>query len=364
MAIKKERSSGIDLLKIFCMLGVIILHYNNSTIGKAFTYAPLYSMRSYALYFLQTVSISAVNVFVLISGYFMCKTSKVDVKKPVRLLIQVIVFRELIYITKTLTAGNLLRWQVIWQLLLPKSWFAVLYAALYVLAPYLNKMLNSLSDKSLKSFMFVAFVICSLWPYSVDLLEAFSGYNFDGLSSVGMYGSQFGYTLVHFVFMYCVGAWLRRFEGKSKLWKDCFGLLTCWLILFIFSYYLVTHKMDIRNAFSYGSPLVIACAVFLFRIFKRIPLKSNPVISSMATATFSVYLLNSTIIADFLDTRKYVESSGWLMLAHMGFTCLLVFLISYLAQLLYDLITKPIYKLSDKLLPFNTVLRTDEPSCK
>ena len=80
MAIKKERSSGIDLLKIFCMFGVIILHYNNSTIGKAFTYAPLHSMRSYMLYFLQTVSISAVDVFVLISGYFMCKSSKVDLK--------------------------------------------------------------------------------------------------------------------------------------------------------------------------------------------------------------------------------------------------------------------------------------------
>lgn len=361
MAIKKERSSGIDLLKIFCMFGVIILHYNNSTIGKAFTYAPLHSMRSYMLYFLQTVSISAVDVFVLISGYFMCKSSKVDLKKPVRLLIQVIVFRQLIYIIKTLSAGNPLRWQIIWQLLLPKSWFAVLYAALYVLAPFINRMLHSLSDKSLKAFMWVAFVVCSLWPYCVDLLKAFSGYNFDGLSTVGMYGSQFGYTLVHFVFMYCVGAWLRRLEPQRKLWKDCAALLACWLVLFVFAYYWLTRKMDIRYSFSYSSPLVIACSVLLFRIFKRIPLKSNPVISSMATATFSVYLLNSTIIADFLDTRPYVERSGWLMLAHMVFTCLLVFIISYLAQLLYDLITKPIYKLFDRLLPFNTVLRADDP---
>ena len=73
-----------------------------------------------------------------------------------RLLIQVIVFRQLIYIIKTLSAGNPLRWQIIWQLLLPKSWFAVLYAALYVLAPFINRMLHSLSDKSLK-------VLCG-WP--------------------------------------------------------------------------------------------------------------------------------------------------------------------------------------------------------
>lgn len=360
MAIKKERSSGIELLKIFCMLGVIILHYNNGSIGKAFTYATLFSCRSYALYFLQSMAISAVNVFILISGYFMCGASKVDVKKPIRLLIQVIVFRELIYITQNLIEGNPLRWRVFWQLLLPKSWFAVLYAAVYVLAPFINRMLNSLSDKSMKAFMWAAFIICSVWPYAVDLLEAFSGFNFDGLSSVGMYGSQFGYTIVHFVFMYCVGAWVRRFDGKSKLWADLLGLLGCWIFLFCFSYYLVSHKIDTRYAFSYGSPVVIVCAIFLFRLFKRLPLKSNPVINSMATATFSVYLLNSTIIAELLDTKKFVQSSGWLMLAHLGFACLLVFSISYGAQLLYELITKPIYKLFDKLA-LNTVLRADEP---
>jgi hypothetical protein len=212
----------------------------------------------------------------------------------------------------------------------------------------------------MKSFMWIMFVVCSLWPYGVDLLTAFSKFNFDGLSTVGMYGSQFGYTLVQFVFMYCVGAWLRRFEGKSKLWQEITVLLGGWLILFVFSYYLITHKMDIRYAFSYGSPLVIVNAVCLFRIFKRIPMKSNPVINSMAATTFSVYLLNSAIISELLDTKKYVERSGLLMLAHIAFACLVVFLISYAAQLLYDLITKPIYKLTDKLLPFNTVIRTDD----
>lgn len=361
MAIKKERNSGIELLKIFCMLGVIILHYNNSSIGKAFAYAPLHSLRSYALYFFQSISISAVNIFVLISGYFMCNSTKADLKKPIRLLIQVIVFRELIYITQSLLQDNPLQWKLIWQLLLPKSWFAVLYAALYALSPFINRALASLSDKSMKSFLWIMFFICSLWPYSVDLLEAFSGYNFNGLSTVGMYGSQFGYTLVQFVFMYCVGAWLRRFDGTGKFWQDLAVLLAGWLILLVFSYYLVTHKMDTRYAFSYGSPLVIINGVCLFRIFKRIPLKSNRVINSMATATFSVYLINSTLIAELLDTKKYVQGSGWLMLAHMGFACILVFLISYGAQLLYDLITKPIYKLTDKLLPFNTVIRTDDP---
>jgi len=39
MPVKKERQSNIELLRIFTMLGVVILHYNNPAIGKAMTFA-------------------------------------------------------------------------------------------------------------------------------------------------------------------------------------------------------------------------------------------------------------------------------------------------------------------------------------
>ena len=360
MAIKKQRSAGIDLLKIFCMMGVIILHYNNTSIGKAFSYAPIFSTKSYVLYFLKAVFISAVDIFVLISGYFMCNSTKVDAKKPIRLLIQVIVFRELIYIVKTLTLGGVLRGSTLVKFLLPQSWFAVLYVALYLLAPFINRMLTSLSDKSCKLFIGIAFVVLSVWPWCVDTLQSLTEINFDGLGSVGMYGSQSGYTIVNFVLMYCIGACLRRFDHKQSIWLDIVGVLVSWLFIFISSYHCTALQINNQWTYSYGSPIVIANAVFLFRLFKRIPIKSNPVISSMATATFSVYLLNSTIIADFLDTKKYVQSNGWVMLGHIAFTCVLIFLISYAAQLLYDLITKPIYKLTDKLLPFNTIISAEK----
>ena len=65
---KNQRNSAIDLLKIFSMLGVILLHYNNRGIGQAFNHVPLFCAKSYLLYFLQAVFVCAVNVFVLISG--------------------------------------------------------------------------------------------------------------------------------------------------------------------------------------------------------------------------------------------------------------------------------------------------------
>ncbi|MBR2924259.1 MAG: hypothetical protein IKC28_04430 [Clostridia bacterium] len=67
----KERQSNFELLKIISMLGVIVLHYNHPTIGGAFQYVSFYSTKGMVLYFLECAFVSAVNVFMLISGYFM-----------------------------------------------------------------------------------------------------------------------------------------------------------------------------------------------------------------------------------------------------------------------------------------------------
>ena len=71
-----ERKSNIELLRIFTMIGVIILHYNNPTIGGGITYATKGSANFYILYFLESLFACAVDLFILISGYFMCTNNK------------------------------------------------------------------------------------------------------------------------------------------------------------------------------------------------------------------------------------------------------------------------------------------------
>ena len=42
MAERRERNSGIELLRILAAMGVIILHYNNAEIGGGLKYAAGY----------------------------------------------------------------------------------------------------------------------------------------------------------------------------------------------------------------------------------------------------------------------------------------------------------------------------------
>lgn len=356
---KKERNIGIDLLKIFAMIGVVALHYNNRSIGKAFLYAPLFSNKSYALYFVQSVFICAVNVFIMISGYFMANTTKVNIKKPIRLLIQVVVFRELIYIVTALCAGRQITAPNIFKFLLPQSWFAVLYVALYCLAPYLNRLIKSLSAKNFGIFVNLSFILFSIWPFTVDVLQEWTGMSFSGLSSIALSGSDSGYTLINFILAYLLGAAIRRKGDMGKLWANVTKLLLCWIILFVSAYLLESHGGNSKLIFSYCNPVVILCAVYLLRIFSCIKLRSNPVVTGIAAATFSVYLLNATLIAELFDVEKYVKGNGFLMLLHMAWTCIAVCAMSYLTQLLYDLITKPIYKLLDKWFPNNFCLNAE-----
>lgn len=75
---KKQRNSSIELLRILAMCGVIILHYNNKNVGGAFAQVPPNTTNQYILFLLESLSIISVNLFLIVSGYFLCRTKKVQ----------------------------------------------------------------------------------------------------------------------------------------------------------------------------------------------------------------------------------------------------------------------------------------------
>lgn len=141
---KKERQSNIELLRIFAIIGVVILHYNNPTIGGGIKYAEEGSINFYILYFLESVFVCAVDLFMLISGYFMCQSKKVSLWKPIGLVVQVAAFNEAIYLLRVIL--HLIPFTVKSMLasLIPANYFVVLYCCVYVLSPYLNSFIDEL----------------------------------------------------------------------------------------------------------------------------------------------------------------------------------------------------------------------------
>ena len=66
---KKERQSNIELLRMLAIMGVVILHYNNQYFGAAFELVQPETVNYYILSVLESLSICAVDLFILISVY-------------------------------------------------------------------------------------------------------------------------------------------------------------------------------------------------------------------------------------------------------------------------------------------------------
>lgn len=120
--------------------------------------------------------------------------------------------------------------------------------------------------------MVIVLVLFSVYPTIVDVFVEVTGRLWNGVSTVGMYGSQWGYSIVNFILMYIIGAYL-RFEGlEIKKW-NMGKIIALWVIL-IFTMTVWARINDYtgyaveRSAWEYCNPLVIASAVlvFLFKI--------------------------------------------------------------------------------------------------
>ena len=225
----------------------------------------------------ESLSICAVNTFVLISGYYSIKWKW---KGFFSLVYQVYFFVFLIYIF-LLAIGFI---QFSWTDLFFRStclthayWFITSYIVLYVLAPILNVFINNVTKKQLTVFL-IAF-------FSLEFYFSTLGVIFDS-----------GYSPLHFIGLYLIGQYLRKYppefsHSKTSSLLLYFIMTLCIAILFtankILSGNTKTYFYLIGGCYS--NPFVILQSVALFFIFKNITFH-NKIVNWCSISTLSVYL--------------------------------------------------------------------------
>lgn len=330
---EKKRAGNIELLRMLMGMAVVILHYNfNPAGGGAIENAG--GVNYYVLMFLESVSIVAVNVFMIISGYFSSGRTTVNLAKPIRLLAQLMIFNGMIYAIKTLLlaqAGFSLVGLV--MAMAPANYYVILYLVVLVLSPYLNVMTEKLTDENFRAFILLLGGVFLIYPTIVDVMEEVLGRQIMGLSSISLSGSGAGYTIVNFVLCYLIGAYLKRFDLKKVSQKKVFaGYMASLLVVYAWSFVLPsTSRM-------YSNPVVMLEAVLLFVLFAKVSL-SDKVIGKLAPASFSCYLIHESILAE-MDFRFVVQAGIGYLLCHILLTVILIYLFSYLIQLIWDLLSR------------------------
>ncbi len=343
--ISKERQSNIELLRIITMMGVVILHYNNPNMGGGMKYATEGSINFYLLYFLESCFVCSVNLFVLISGYFLIESKTRNIWKVIELIAQVMCFSFGVYVLKVAFGSEIISLKHILGSLIPSNYFVILYSVVFLVSPFVNKLMKVLDKRQLKRYMVILVLLFSVYPTAVDLFSEMIGREIIGLNSVGMYGSQWGYTAINFILMYCVGAYIRINGVENIKKKDCIlTFMACVFATLIWSRFndYIGYFTE-KSAYEYCNPLVILMAVAIFIVFAKTDIGTKKWINNLAKGAFTVYLTHGIFISH-VGIQSFVQGNTLLMITHIIAVAVGLYLLGYICFAVYDFIMKPIWK--------------------
>ena len=349
-----KRQSNFELLRIIAMLMVIALHY--LTKGEvALKLSADGSLSNHAFNLLRDLAMVAVNVYVLISGYFLVESSW-RVGKIVYLVCQVLFYSILTPLAvigiSTLCGGDL-SWSGLslsdkLSIFLPIEyehyWFATAYVGMYIFAPVLAQGVKRLSQKELGLVIVAALVYFAL-PKSLNPYEI----------PTDDYGYGYGWFMVLFLIAAYIRLYgIRLFDSAKKgfLWY-LGGVLVTFAIKAAYGYMArnyghFEYSMDMTNAYNYLG--VLFSSVALFCAFVHVELKDNAasrLVCTIAPLTFGVYLLHENVILRlkwpfYLGVDKV--TGFWGQLLHMLASVLIVFtvgiIIDYIRKKIFDLFTR------------------------
>ncbi|WP_408070831.1 acyltransferase [Butyrivibrio sp. JL13D10] len=348
---KVTRQSNIELLRIIATCMVIVLHYN-STKNGGFSTVTDGSISQFILVTLESVSISAVNIFVIITGYFLCKTNVRDFLKPFGLVAQVLFFAAITFLIQVFLAPDNANIDTLIEYVFSSNWYVYVFFALYLISPFVNVMWNRLNDSGRRILITFMVLLFSIYPTIIDIIGYWSGRQLNGSSTIGLEGSQAGYTIVNFIVLYLIGAYIRDTKNTTKTGKIISTYFICLCLNMAWSY--ADGMRSGKNIYdtvswNYSNPLVIAEAALLFMLFKEITIKNNKYINILAKASFTVYILHLRFIG-LLGISEFVSKGTGFMFLHLIACIIILYLVCTTCYFVFSAISKPISKFMSRKL--------------
>lgn len=283
---KKIRESNFELLRCILMFMVVLVHYNASSMGKAFDYVVSGTLNYYLIYFMESLAIIGTNGFVLLTGYFSWKKESISCRKPFGLLLYVIAYNLLFYVLDIVLLRNAFSLSGFISSFIPRNWYITLYVALSLISPFINALIKQLGKKAYISLLVMMFILFSIWPTVLDIAGIRLGIDSSGMNTVALGGASSGYSIVNFVMLYLIGAAISKFDMlKHQIYWDVLAYIVCSVAIFV-------QQIKLGAGWSYANPIVIISCVAFFNIFRKIRLQSN-VINKLSGASLGVFLIHT-----------------------------------------------------------------------
>lgn len=346
---KRARESGIELLRLFAILGVIFIHFSDQAL-RVLNHAAA-EENLHIVLILRSFFSSSVDIFLIISGYFICKSYNRTIGKPFDLIWQVCIYQGGFYILMIFMGREPFGIFHIFAAAVPDCYFATLFVVLYLISPYINRLLNSLNQKELKRFIVISLILFSVCSTLSTFFGEVSNKEWMGLNSIGAWSSQQGFNIVNFMLCYCIGAFIRLYKIPSQILKSSklsLMLIISTIVIIVWAeinQFLPRYGM--RSAWVYDNPLVILQAAILFLLAQKIELKSR-IINAMAKAVFPTFVIHCLMIW-YYDIESLTLSPWFIFLGGYLLFAVASFIVSFLVYYIYRWLNNSLIKRLDRI---------------
>ena len=169
----RHRDSGLELFRIITMLLIVAHHYVVNS-GLTEPGGPIglqpFTAKSLFLLIFGAWGKTGINCFLMITGYFMCK-SHITLKKFLKLLLEVEFYNIVIYIIFLIAGVENFSFIELIKALLPvtsvSSGFVSCYLLFFLLIPFLNILISNIDEKQhlrLTALLLFAYTILGTIP--------------------------------------------------------------------------------------------------------------------------------------------------------------------------------------------------------
>lgn len=331
------KQGNFELLRIFSMILIILHHY--SIHGGLFSNSSTISSQLIANLLIIGGKVG-VNLFVLISGYFLIE-SKFKIQKVLKLLFQIVFYTILLFIGIYFITGNFYLGNIsilFKPISLNLYWFITAYLEMYILSPFIRKALENVSKAQYQSLLILFGIFLSVIP------TFFNGSNL-------VWGNG-----IWFVYVFAIGGYIKKYEitlfnkkGNCIILSILLYLIT--YILLIICKYSKIHHNTFLNMNSINIFLVSIC---IFCSFKHLTIKPNKLLLLLSQSSFAVYLLHDNEyfrynIWNILKTSNFIDKPILTLILHIILSTIILYLLAVIIETIRrKLIEEPIFKTLEK----------------
>ena len=242
------------------------------------------------------------DIFVIISGYFLVKSSALNFRRLFNLWLRLFFYSVTIYcmflFSGLITFDLKTAVKVLMPLTRTQWWFASTYFVMYLIHPYINKLLNSFSREDYKKFLTAILIYWCIIPT---------------LTKSSFQSSQ----LINFICLYSLAGYVRLwaddFGDKKFIWLGFSFIILNFLSVIVFDIIGLKFTFLGQKALylcEMMRPFTILAVLCLLIGFKHIDIKHNRIINIIASATFGVYLIHdNNFVRPFLWVNLFRNAS-------------------------------------------------------